>query len=254
MQKVSYDIQAQHKQYGLRHRIKLAIHAAMGDTLIKVVMENSNENGMFKLWDKSQGIVGCRITRIGRNNIFVEDKYSTINALTSLIILKNQWTDYMELVLQLVPVNSESERESVVFNQEHSFPFRIYDISLSECQTGLVCFLISCRDTTFYYIRMTNCISRRINEHNSDFGFQSTIPPQLRPFSVFAYMCDFDKNRELLFRVEKQWNIKRNYLMNQGICCQKQWAIFCASVIDDVHNYRKKNNDSRLIFLFRDRY
>ena len=91
----------------------------MGDTLIKVVMENSNENGMFKLWGKSQVIFGCSRTIIGRNTIFVGDKTSTIDALTSLILLKNQWIDYMESVLQLVSVNSESERLSIFFNQEH---------------------------------------------------------------------------------------------------------------------------------------
>ena len=85
---------------------------------------------MFKLWDKSQAIVGCRRTIIVRNTIVVGDKYSTIDELTSLIQLKNQWKDYMESAIQLVSVNSESKRESVVLNQEHSFMFQIRDISL----------------------------------------------------------------------------------------------------------------------------
>ena len=78
----------------------------MGDTLIKVVMEVSNDNSMYKLLYKAQVIVGCIRTRIGRNTIFVGDKYSTIDAITSLIQLKNQWKDYMDSVLQLVSVNS----------------------------------------------------------------------------------------------------------------------------------------------------
>ena len=64
-------------------------------------------------------------------------------------------------------------------------------------------------------------------------------------------MCGFDENRELLFHVEIQWNIKRNYIMNQIINCQKQWAMSGASVIDDVHNYRDEKNDLRLIFFQR---
>ena len=56
VQNVSHDIQAQRKQYGLKHSITFTIHTAMFDTLIKVTMENSNENGMFKLWDNPQVI------------------------------------------------------------------------------------------------------------------------------------------------------------------------------------------------------
>ena len=135
----------------------------MGDTLIKVVMEVYNDNSMYKLLYKAQVIVGCIRTRIGRNTIFVGDKYSTIYVLTSLIKLKNQWTDYMESVVQLVSFNSKSERVSIFFNQEHSFTFQICDISLPECQTGFVYFLNSCRYPTFSYIGMTNFISRRVS-------------------------------------------------------------------------------------------
>ena len=88
VQNNSYDIQDQRKQYGLRHCVTLTIHAAMGNTLIKVAMENSNENGMFKLWNKSQVIFGCSRTRIGRKTIFVGVKYFTIDSLTSLFQLK----------------------------------------------------------------------------------------------------------------------------------------------------------------------
>ena len=62
---------------------------------------------------------------------------------------------------------------------------------------------------------MTNFIYRSINR------YQSTIPQQLRHFPVLAYIYYFDNNRELVFNVKSQWNIKRNYLMNQGIRCQK---------------------------------
>ena len=133
-------------------------------------------------------IFGYSRTIIDRSAIFIGDKTSTINSLTSLIQLKNQWTYYMEYVLQLVSVNSGSERGSVVLKQENSFPFLICDISLPDCQTGFVYFFFPFRDPTFYYIRMTNYIYRRINKHNSGFGYQSTIPPQLRLFAVFAFV------------------------------------------------------------------
>ena len=93
----------------MRHLVTSIFNAAMGDTLIQVAMYISNDNGMLKIWYESQVIVGCRGIIMGRNTIFVGDKYSTIDAITSLIQLKNQWKDYMDSVLQLVSVNSEPD-------------------------------------------------------------------------------------------------------------------------------------------------
>ena len=81
----------------------------MGDTLIKVAMQISDTDESFKIWDKAQVIVACSRTRIGENTIFVGDKTSTINTLTSLIQQRNQWTDYMEMVLNLVTINGTTE-------------------------------------------------------------------------------------------------------------------------------------------------
>ena len=105
----------------------------------------------------------------------------------------------MDSVLQLFLVNSVSERESFVFNQEHSFMFLICHISLPEFQKMFVYFLISCRDPIFYYIGMTNCIYRRTNKHNSGSGYQSTTPPQIRPFSVFTSMCGLITTENFFF-------------------------------------------------------
>ena len=41
----------------------------MADTLIKSAMEISNENSIFKLWDKAQVIIGCSRKIIGVNAI-----------------------------------------------------------------------------------------------------------------------------------------------------------------------------------------
>ena len=62
----------------------------MGNNLIKFGMKFSHDNVMFKLLDKVQVIVGCNRTRIGRIAILVVKTYVTINAITSLIQLKNQ--------------------------------------------------------------------------------------------------------------------------------------------------------------------
>ena len=54
----------------------------MGDTLSKVVMQNTNT--MFELWDKAQIIVALTRTKVGRNIILVGDKEETIEAIVKL--------------------------------------------------------------------------------------------------------------------------------------------------------------------------
>ena len=132
-------------------------------------------------------------------------------------------------------------------------PFHLFDFYLPKCQTGLVYPLISCINSTFSYIVMRNCISRRIFDYESGFLSQSSIPPQLIPYDVFAYICVFDKKKVFLFRVERQWNIKSDYIRNWGIHCQKQWAVTGTYVIDDVHNYLDEKNYFCPILLFIDR-
>ncbi len=46
------NIQAQRKQYGLKHRDTGTIHWAMGDTLYKVASQTSATDDNFRDWDK----------------------------------------------------------------------------------------------------------------------------------------------------------------------------------------------------------
>ena len=212
-------------------------------------MQISDTDQNFKIWDKAQVIVACSRTRIGGNTIFVGDKTSTINTLTSLIQQRNQWTDYMEMVLNLVTINGTSENNQVIFNQERSFPFRICDISLPQCNTGFVYFLISLRDPTFSYIGMTDSITRRIKEHNSGTGAIETAEPRLRPFAVFAYICGFEKQKNLMRQVESEWKDKVKWLQGQGITCKQQYVFGSEAVI--LSKSSRYNNDLRLVTLFK---
>ena len=88
---------------------------------------------------------------------------SIIDALVTLIQQKNQWTDYMEKVLELTTMNGstvEDQTEEVAlerraFDTERCFPFRLCYVSLPSCKTGFVYFLISLRDPSFSYIGRT---------------------------------------------------------------------------------------------------
>jgi len=233
------------------------IHAAMGDTLHSMATEISKRNGNFKMWDKGQMIVILSRTKFAKNTIFVGDKNDTLGALTQLLTRKTQWTDYMEDILDLVTINSDinnnPERRNRVLSAS-SFPYRIKDMPLPQCNTGYVYMLISIKDMNFTYIGKTMCIRTRIQQHNSGVGSMSTQPPHLRPFALFAYICGFNNRNDLLFYMERIWKEKRDQLIRNGINDAKSWALSGEEVINnlDEENFGVNPSDLTLVCLFND--
>ena len=83
-------VQAQCKQYGLKHHFTSTIHTAIGDTLSSMATEVSCTNSNFKMWDKGQMIVILSQTRRAQDTISVGDKNDILNALRHLLIRKTQ--------------------------------------------------------------------------------------------------------------------------------------------------------------------
>ena len=113
----------------------------------------------------------------------------------------------------IITVNSshhghEVDSHNCTFTQT-SFPFRMCDVSLPDCNTGYVYMLISVKDMSYAYYGKTNSICRRLMQHNSGFGSTSTEPIHLRPFALYAYICGFNGNQDLMFYVEQQWKEKK---------------------------------------------
>ena len=252
-QSIGRNIQAERKQYGLKHRVTSTIHAAMGDTLVRVAIEVQRNNPNYKLWDKAQAIVALSRTKLGKNVIFVGDKNETILSLVDLIKRKSHWTDYMEQVLRLITLNLD-EIDIVRTMTQNTFPFRICDITLPQCNTGFVYFLISIRRQNYAYIGQTICLRNRIQQHNSGSGASSTEPSYLRPFAVMAYICGFDGRRPLREYIERKWKERRDELIMSGIEDPKQWARCGADVISSVneHDFNIEKSDLRLVLLFTD--
>ena len=250
------NIQAKRKQYGLKHHITSTIHAAMGDTLCSMATEISLCNSNFNMWDKGQMIVILSRTKKAKDTIFVGDKNDTLAALKHLLLRKTQWTDYMEDVLQLITVGSDVETQPTgqrnrVMTQS-SFPYRICDVSLPQCNTGYVYMLISVRDRNYSYIGKTNSIRRRIQEHNTGVGSVSTEPLHLRPYALFAYICGFKSNNALLFHLERKWKEKRDRLIRNGVNDLTAWAYSANDIISglDEENFGVQPSDLTLVCLF----
>ena len=216
--------QGKRKQYGLKHHVTSTIHAAMGDTLSTMATEISLSHTNFKMWDKGQMVVILSRTKKAQDSIFVGDKHDTLAALKHLLTRKTQWTDYMDDVLELITVkNPISQEVSPATTQTSrrimnpsSFPYRICDVILPQCNTGYVYMLLSMKDTNYTYIGKTLSIRRRIQEHNSGTGSTSTEPLHLRPYALFAYICGFDSNKDLLSYIERVWKEKRNRMIRRG--------------------------------------
>lgn len=192
---------------------------------------------------------------MGANTIFVGDCNSTINALASLIQQKSQWTDYMEKVLDIVTINSDARDEGEnFFIHTRTYPYRICDIPLPDCNTGYVYMLVSCKEQNFSYIGETISICRRLQQHNSGYGSSSTSPPYLRPFAVFALICGFDGNKSLRRYVESAWKRERDKLIREGVLCLKRWALCGNDVISSINRdtWNFDPSQLRLLFFFND--
>jgi hypothetical protein len=262
-QDVGGNTQAQRKQYGLKHRVTSTIHAAMGDTLSRVAIEISRDNNSFKLWDCAQAIVTLSRTKLGKNLIFVGDKTETIAALTELIQMKSQWTDYMEEVLRMITLRNENETQNneeenddnhqlQQLSQRH-YPFRICDVVLPQCNTGFVYMLSSIKRPTYSYIGETNCLRDRLKQHNSGYGSLSTEPSYLRPFAVMAFICGFNGEKNLRRFIEQKWKEKRDSLAQNGINDIRRWAHCGNEVIENLDEtaFNTEKSELRLILLFR---
>ena len=257
--KVQGNVQARRKQYGLKHRVSSTIHEGMGATLIRAAMQISDNDPNLRWWDKAQVIVALSRTKVGRNTIFVGNKNDTIKALSRLILQKNQFTDYMQNILDLVTVNISPDNErglgitNRTIHQPTNYPFRICDLSLPNCNTGFVYFLMSIKNKNFTYIGQSTCVSRRLRQHNAGYGSNSTTPLPLRPYACMAYITGFDgRHTRIRENIEREWKRKRDFLIRNGNHNVYAWILAGNDCIEDLYqeNEHMRDLELRLVMLF----
>ena len=87
----------------------------------------------------------------------------------------------------------------------------------------------------YTYIGTTQCIRKRIQQHNNGYVAQLTAPVYLRPFAVMVYICGFDGEKtELRFHMEMQQKLKREFLKTNGCDDPREWVRAGQDVIDDA--------------------
>lgn len=246
-QYLSNGVQAQRKQYGLKHRCSMTIHAAMGDTLWRMATEISIHDANFKLWDKGQLIVILSRTKMARDTIFVGNIDDTIDALKELLVRRTQWTDYMEDVLRIITINNNtaSATTTQTMSQE-SFPFRICDISLPTCNTGYVYMLSSLRDSSAITIHKTKCLRSSLLKHNSGINSSTSNTAHLRPYALFAYICGFEGDSNLISLAQNTWEQKCHQSMN---LTRSEALSYGQAVVSEL-NLDLDSSDLRMVKLF----
>ena len=198
-------------------------------------------------------------TKLGKDIIFVGDKSLTIKRIISLCKTRNQWTDYMESILDLVTIEASSNGENQnsirqISLTTESYPFRICDIPLPRCKSGFVYFLISVRTCSFTYIGECKCIVNRLANHNSGHGSSSTIPSHQRPYAILGYIGGFNGTDKTFRRfIERRWKEKRDELIREGINDPREWFRSGSYVISSLDDrlYSKEKRELRMIELFR---
>jgi hypothetical protein len=116
----------------------------MGDTLPSIATTFSLIDRNFSVWDKGQLLVIISCTKLERHTVFGGDKESTLDALSSILKSRTQWTDHMENILRVVTTDFDEEQhhQQVVTSRatmtQASFPFRMNDVFLPNDCSGYV--------------------------------------------------------------------------------------------------------------------
>ena len=112
-------------------------------------------------------------------------------------------------MLKFVTINECDNTTTDQILTQVSFPYRIADVVLPQCNTCYVYMLLSLRHPNFTYIGTTLCLTNRLQAHNCGRGAAETNPMYLRPFALFAYICGFNENscmkskKSLWYTIEK---------------------------------------------------
>jgi predicted GIY-YIG superfamily endonuclease len=213
----SQGIRGRRLQYAFRHRIAATVHATLGCDFNKLATAVSASDPCYRLWEKEQVVVLLSRTFLGRHLIFVGNKNDTIEALTTLIQRRSQYSGYISHLLSVLCGQSMADDalSSPAIHNE-LIPFCPIDVQLPQDGSGFCYIVVSLQDHSCTYIGQTLSIVRRLNQHNSGTGSIQTASLAKRPWSLVAYVCGFDGDQSRMRRFEKQWEQRRDFLMRNG--------------------------------------
>jgi predicted GIY-YIG superfamily endonuclease len=211
-----HGIQGKRKQYALKHRIAITIHASMGQDLgslaTKVTLPTTDPR--YSLWLASQVVVLLSRTFYAKDIHFIGPVEETTNALVHALRIQSQYSEYMSRLMDYLTGQSlhPTDVHSQVFDVPRFFPFRMSDLPIPNDTSGVVYLLISLRDFRTTYIGQTQRLNDRLKKHNSRHGSVQTADPSLQPWALLCIICGFESNVTNMRIVEAAWERQRTDL------------------------------------------
>lgn len=222
---------AKRRQYGIRPRIAMTIHKAMGGDFGYVVSSVVDDGtAKYKLWAKEQVQVLISRTQQLNHLIFVGAPQATAQKLAELLLVESKYSQHMNHIVASLsvtetnPPNTSSLKQPNILQfpedtrpQEQShvqnqLPFRPCQIELPENDYGYVYLLLSLQNYTSTYIGQTVNLLRRLSQHNQGLGSIDTQNTRLRPWHCIAFITgpsfQIPRIRQTFERTWQRW---RNY-------------------------------------------
>jgi hypothetical protein len=213
--------QARRKQLCLVPHGFSTIHKSIGQTCEGVATRLSVTDPSFKLWTREQLLVIIsRVTTL-KNLMFIGPKDDNLKAIKqALRRVPRRWKEIANMV-QYTDVVSNGRYQTVQLFA--NAPTLINPRALPDDNLGYLYVLMSSKkDSSFGYVGETNCLQRRLREHNNLFGgCVQTNNPDLMPYIVMGYVFGFPgsgddrANREMRKALERKVEQRLKSLQRQ---------------------------------------
>ena len=138
-------------------------------------------------------------------------------------MLKTQWTDYVDQVLNLFTTNTESYiHRHTTITQEASILLYVSPPFLTSGVVFLHANFNSEAKIHKYWIE--NIYSQKFQSHKGDYDLTGTQDSCFHPFSIMSYICGFGCCRKLCESIEYERKFKRYQLINNCIDNTIEWS------------------------------
>ena len=210
--RMSSNITAKRKQYGIRPRLAMTIHKAMGGDFGKIVTQVGQCNDGYRLWSKEQVIVLLSRTHQACDIMFVgESPEHTADVLVEMLFKVSPYTAYMNHVVEQM-TNSDTIHIPVIHPLQY-LPYNVRHTIIPTETNGFVYLLMSLQDYSTTYIGQTKNLVIRLNQHNSGIGSHVSANVNLRPWHCIAFVTGFvDNTQQERMSFELAWQNCRNRL------------------------------------------
>lgn len=92
-----------------------------------------------------------------------------------------------------------------------------------------------------------------LHSYNSGRGSISSEPTNIRPYTLFSFICGFNGNNNLMLYIEQKFKEKRYSLINNSIIDLCKWENIGYYLLNlNYNNFNSiDSNNLRLVLLFR---